>query len=76
MKFEAIMTKENLYIYNNLKQYNYKNCRTAITSIFNSIDGYMYRNLITLIPLQTSLDLSRLDEIIFINKYYQEKIKR
>ena len=70
MKFEAIMTKENLYIYNNLKQYNYKNCRTAITSIFNSIDGYMYRNLITLIPLQTSLDLSRIDEILFINKYY------
>jgi NAD-dependent DNA ligase len=70
MKFEAIMTKENLYIYNNLKQYNYKNCRTAITSIFNSIDGYMYRNLITLIPLQTSLDLQRLDEILFINRYY------
>jgi NAD-dependent DNA ligase len=70
MKFEAIMTKENLYNYNNAKQYNYKNCRTAITSIFNSIDGYMYRNLITLIPLQTSLELSRLDEILFINKYY------
>lgn len=73
MKFEAIMTRENLQIYNQRREYNYKNCRTAIISIFSSTDGYMFRNLITLVPIATSLsdDMSRIDEINFMNKYYK-----
>ena len=75
MKFEAIMTKDNLQIYNNLRNYNYKNCRTAITSIFSSTDGYKFRNLITLIPIATSLSddicRDRVAEIEFMNKYYR-----
>lgn len=72
MKFEAIMTKGNLQIYNQRREYNYKNCRTAIISIFSSTDGYMFRNLITLVPIATSLDdMERIDEINFMNKYYR-----
>lgn len=75
MKFEAIITKDNLYYYNQARGYNYKNCRTAITSIFNSTDGYMFRHLLILVPIQTSMSDkicdNRLEEIAFMNKYYR-----
>lgn len=78
MKFEAIITKSNLDIYRRAKNYNYVNCRVAITSIFNSTDGYLYRNLITLVPLQTSLTDkycdNRIAEIAFMNKYYSIQV--
>lgn len=76
MKFEAIITKDNLQMYNRIKGYNYVNCRTAIISIFNSTDGYKFRNLITLVPIQSSLledefENNRLYDIEFLNKYYR-----
>lgn len=78
MKFEAIITKSNLDIYRRAKNYNYVNCRVAITSIFNSTDGYLYRNLITLVPLQTSLTDKvcdeRITEIEFMNKFYSIQV--
>lgn len=71
MKFEAIMTYENLYRYNQMRNKNYKNCRTAISSIFASSDGYKYRDFITLVPLATSLSgIDRISEIEFMNTYY------
>lgn len=71
MKFEAIMTYRNLEIYNQMKGKDYKNCRTAISSIFASSDAYLYKDLITLVPLATSLeDVDRLTEISFMNTYY------
>lgn len=76
MKFEAIITKDNLQLYNQIKGYNYVNCRMAIISIFNSTDGYKFRNLITLVPIQSSLldeafDNNRIYDIEFMNKYYR-----
>lgn len=70
MKFEAIMTYENLWRYNLAKGKEYKNCRTAITSIFSSLDGEDFSDYITLIPLATSLHIDRLTEIHFMNTYY------
>lgn len=70
MQFEAIMTYDNLYRYNEARGQQYKNCRTAISSIFNSLDGYLYTDYITLVPLKTSLTVDRLTEIQFMNKYY------
>lgn len=71
MKFEAIMTYDNLWRYNQAKGKEYKNCRTAITSIFASLDGEDFSDYITLIPLATSLsDVDRLTEIAFMNNYY------
>jgi len=70
MKFEAIMTYVDLWKYNLKKEKKYKNCRTAITSIFSSLDSMNYKEFITLVPLATSLGIDRLTEVEFMNKYY------
>lgn len=72
MKFEAIITKQNLDTFNKLTGKSYKNCRTAIIGLLGRSDAYKYRDLITLVPLATSLeDITREEEIAFMNKYYQ-----
>jgi len=70
MKFEAIMTYVDLWKYNLKKEKKYKNCRTAITSLFSSLDSADYKEFITLVPLATSLGVDRLTEVEFMNKYY------
>ena len=70
MKFEAIMTYDNLRRYSELRGKEYANCRTAITSIVGSSDAAMFRELITLVPLATSLKEDRVTEVEFMNKYY------
>lgn len=76
VKFEAIITKSNLEIFNRLRQKNYRNCRTAIVGLFGASDGYMYRDLITLVPLAVDRDQTpwienRLQEINFINSLFR-----
>ena len=71
MKWEAIITYDNLWRYNLARGKDYKNCRTAISSIFSSLDGEDFVDYITLVPLATSLeDVDRLTEIAFMNTYY------
>lgn len=71
MKFEAIMTHHNLARYNVAKGKNYSNCRTAISGLIASSDAAKYREFITLVPLATSLNIDRITEVEFMNKYYQ-----
>lgn len=71
MQFEAIMTYHNLERYSRLRGRPYKNSRNTMTGLFGSIDAYDFRDLITLVPLKTSLDIDPLTEIEFMNKYYQ-----
>lgn len=71
MKFEAIMTYLNLDRYSRLRGRSYKNSRNTMTGLLGSIDGYDFRDLITLVPLETSLDIDPLKEIAFMNQYYQ-----
>lgn len=76
VKFEAIITKSNLEIFNQLREKNYRNCRTAIVGLFGASDGYMFRDLITLVPLavdrdQTPWIKNRLEEIHFINSLFR-----
>jgi NAD-dependent DNA ligase len=76
VKFEAIITKDNLEIFNKLRGRNYSNCRTAIVGLFGASDGYMFRDLITLVPLavdrdQTPWISNRIEEIHFINKIFR-----
>ena len=76
VKFEAIITKTNLDIFNRRRERYYKNCRTAIVGLFGASDGYLYRDLITLIPLavdreQTPWINNRLEEINFINSLFR-----
>ena len=70
MKFEAIMTYYNLERMGELKGKNYKNSRNGIIGLLGSSDAYDYRDLITLVPLATSMELDRVHEIEFLNKYY------
>lgn len=71
MKFEAIMTYNNLSKMSALRGKAYKNSRNGIIGLLGSADAYDYRNLITLIPLATSIeDIDRVTEIEFLNKYY------
>ena len=77
MKFEAIINIFNLQKLSQLRGIEYKNCRNAVTGLFSSTDGYLYRDYITLVPLATSLNLDREVEVEFINKYYNsgEKLR-
>ena len=75
VKFEAIMTKTNLETFNKLRDRNYKNCRTAIVGLFGASDAYLYRDLITLVPL--ALDRNDVpsitnsqEEIEFLNRVF------
>lgn len=76
MKFEAIINNFNLYKLAEMKGNKYANCRTAMTGIVGSSDGYKYRDLITLVPISTDYKdengepLDRLVEIEFLNRYY------
>ena len=81
VKFEAIMTKSDLYRFNVARNKNYANCRTAIVGLFGASDAYLYKDYITLIPLALDLDqfnklhpetpiTNRLQEISFINKVF------
>lgn len=70
MKWEAIITFDNLWRYNLAREKQYKNCRVAISSIFSSLDGEDFVDYITLVPLATSLNVDRLVEMEFMNKFY------
>lgn len=71
-KFEAIMTRYNLYRYNQVKGRNYANCRTAIIGLLNSSDVTDFREYITLIPLEVSFlnnNYNRDLQLEWINKF-------
>lgn len=76
VKFEAIITKSNLERFNQLRGRSYANGRTAIVGLFGASDGYMFRDLITLVPLAMDLEnfkypiSNRIEEIEFLNKVF------
>ena len=70
IKFEAVITKLDLDRMAARRGKSYKNCRNAIIGLFGSSDAYLFRDYITLIPLATSLEMDRITELKFLNKYY------
>lgn len=75
MKFEAIITHINLEEMSKLRGKGYKNSRNGIIGLFGSSDAYDYRDLITLVPLATSIEgIDRVAEIEFLNKYYNNGV--
>lgn len=74
VKFEAIITYEDLYKLNKARNTSYANGRTAIVGLFGCSDAPLYRDLITLVPLAIDRDdvpvQNRLEEIAFLNQYY------
>lgn len=72
MQFEAIIDNYTLGMLNKDRNTPYKNPRNTIIGILGSLDGYKYRDMITLVPIRTSLEgLTRLEEIEFMNRYYR-----
>ena len=53
-----------------LKQYkvNYVNHRNAIIGLFGRLDARAFRDYMTPVPLESSLDTDRITEIQFLNK--------
>ena len=70
IKFEAIITRSNLERLGQLRGKEYKNARNAIIGLLGASDAYNFVDYITLIPIATSLDMPRVDELNFLNKYY------
>ena len=77
VKFEAIITKYDLPLFNQAKGYNYKNCRSAIVGLFSSSDAYKYRDFITLVPLAVDNSIfvdkcnsNRIEEINYLNEHF------
>lgn len=70
IKFEAVITRRNLELLGEIRNKKYKNGRNAIIGLFGASDAYRFVDYITLIPLSTSLEMNRIDELNFLNKYY------
>ena len=80
VKFEAIITKNDLPYFNKAKGYEYKNCRSAIVGLMSSSDAWKYRDFITLVPLAVEKDVyenecqsNRIKEIEFLNQNFVSK---
>lgn len=70
IKFEAVITRRNLEILGQLRGKEYKNARNAIIGLLGASDAFNFVDYITLIPISASLDMDRIDELNFLNKYY------
>lgn len=70
MKFEAVITYYNLHRLGEARGKSYKNGRNAIIGLCGASDADKYIDYITLIPIATSLEMDRITELEFLNKYY------
>ena len=70
MQFEAVISHVNLDKLSRLTGKLYKNPRNAIIGLMGASYAYDYRDLITLVPLATSLDINPIEEVEFMNRYY------
>lgn len=76
IKFEAIITKDDLIRVANRTGKEYKNMRTAISGIINAANAREFLEYITLVPLATSIPskfINREAEISFLNTYFATK---
>lgn len=74
MKFECIITKTNLEKLGQLRGRPYKNARNGVIGLIKSQDAYVFRDLVTLVPLETSLDIDPVTEVKFMNQYYTKDV--
>lgn len=74
MKFETIITKQDLILLERETGKSYKNMRTAVSGILGLSNARDYLKYITLVPLATSLEFnSRIEELEFINRFFATK---
>ena len=70
MKFECMLSNQALYELGELRNVKYKNPRNAIIGLLGAGDCNQWLEYITLIPLETSLDIDPVDEMVFMNELY------
>ena len=75
IKFECIITNENMYrLYQEFGK-SYVNARNAVIGLLGGLDARKYRDYLTLVPLESSLtNVDRMTELEFLNKYYTKGI--
>lgn len=74
IKFEYIITNQNMNLIKRDFNKEYINNRNAVSGLVGGLDARLYRDYLTPIPLESSLDMDRLDEINFLNMYYTKGI--
>lgn len=70
MKFECMLSNIDLSELGQAREKSYKNARNAATGVLGSSDANRWRDYLTLVPLATSMQIDRLTELEFMNKYY------
>ena len=73
VKFEAILTNYNLQRLGQAQGKVYKNARNAIAGILGSNNGNLFRDYITLVPLEfhnEDPDINRITRAEFLNTFY------
>ena len=70
MKFECMLSNHALGELGRLREVDYANPRNAIIGLLGAGDCNQWIDYITLVPLETSLDINPLEEIVFMNELY------
>lgn len=73
MKFECMLGNLPLSELGILRGVDYANPRNAIIGLLGAGDAKQWIDYITLVPLETSLDIDPLEEIIFMNELYAKE---
>lgn len=74
IKFEYIITHQNLARLASDFGKRYVNPRNAVIGLLGGLDARKYKDYLTPIPLESSLDIPRGSELEFLNKYYTKGI--
>lgn len=74
IKFEYIVTENNLKRIAQDFGKTYTNPRNGVIGLLGGLDARMYRDYLTPIPLESSLNIDRLTELDFLNKFYTKNI--
>ena len=70
MKFECMLSYQALNMLGDIRNVDYVNPRNAIIGLLGAGDCNQWLEYITLVPLETSLDIDPLEEIVFMNELY------
>lgn len=74
VKFEFIITHMNMYRIEQEFGKSYVNPRNAVIGLSGGLDARMYRDYLTPIPLDSSLDVDRVTELEVLNRLYTKGI--
>jgi DNA ligase (NAD+) len=74
IKFEFIITKENMQRLSAEYGKNYVNARNAVIGLLGGLDARKFRDYLTPIPLESTINAPREVELEFLNKYYTKGI--